>query len=808
MAGKPDPLVTKKEKLSSEYGVGIGRYIQEKGFGYKNTSRFSAERDRIQMCRAYAQGNQSTEGLMQAFNATGDNPHVNLDFTPAPIAPKFVRAITEDEFGEFSYEIDAVDKLSKSEKASVKDELIANLQDKEFIQNFEETFDIKVPESEMIPEDMEDVRMAMTLDYRTSVENAAYEITKAILEFNNFPEEVRYLLTRDIVESGKACAEVDLVPGKGVIQRYVDIENFVYGETNDTTGKNAPWGAELKYHTLGDVLSMIETTNMSDNDIRDLAKKFHSRFGNDHLDIDWNSHFQKDGQPFYYDGEFDDMTIPVIKFHYKTFFWDKIATKKGPYGKRVKRKKDEYKSDNYKIEEDYYESVLSGYYIAETDYIFNYGEKKNLERPHGSMHDVELPYKLIIPSQYNHTQKSMLEHIIPNVDAIDKALLKLQQVLMNSHPEVTVIDISAWAELSMGEKEYDPLELQDIYDATGIIYKKGTDEQGQQIQDPVRTFNNAVPIDPYVATINFHMQMIREVLGFPPQREGQIQDKQLIGTMEIARDTSRNATRFISRGVQDITKRVIQSTVWLVQSIPANSKMMQQYADMVGDFDLDMLKTLEDMTMRQLGVFVHMKIDNETKLNLNRDIERSLTQKEITVEDGAKAREIAERLSPNVAYDYLSFRRRKRQKEIQQEKMQLQQQQSQLKVQEEQAKANVQKVEESVRGQYDIQEEQIRARAELQKLQMEYNLKSQLSQQEFTQKYAITQLETGNRLEADKLKEKAKDDRVLLEKRAGLEADEQKIKIKEGKQKNANPDDIGEEDEFSELVNKMTNAQD
>jgi len=802
MTGKPEPLATKKEKLSNDYGVQIGKYIQGKGFGYTNTSRYSAERDRIQMCRAYAQGNQSTEGLMQAFNATGDNSHVNLDFTPAPIAPKFVRAITEDEFGEFNFEIDAVDKLSKSEKAAAKNELIANLQDKDFIESFEEAFDIKIPESEMIPEDMEDIRLSMTLDYRTSIEQAAHEITQTILELNNFPEEIRYLLTKDIVESGKACAEVDLLPGKGVTHRYVDIENFVHGETNDTTGKNIPWGAELKYYTLAEVLSMVETTNMTDNDIRSLAKKFRSRYGNDQLDINWDRHFQKGGNNYYYDGEFDDMTIPVIKFHYKTFFWDTIATKKGTQIKRVKRKRDDYKSDNYKIENDFYESVLSGYYIAETDYIFNYGEKKNLERPKGSIHEVELPYKLIIPSHYNHTQKSLLEHIIPNVDAIDKALLKIQQVLMNSHPEVTVIDISAWAELSMGEKEYDPLELQDIYDATGIIYKKGTGENGEQIQDPVRTFNNAVPIEPYIATINFHMQMIREVLGFPPQREGQIQEKQLIGTTEIALDTARNATRFISRSVQDITKRIIESTVNLVQSIPADSKMMKQYAEMVGDFDLDMLKTLDDMTMRELGVFVHLKVDNETKLNLNRDIERSLTQKEITIEDGAKAREIAEKLSPSIAYDFLAYRRKKQQKELQQQQMQLEQQKSQLKIQEEQAKANVQKVEESIRGQYDVEEEKVKARFEIEKLQREYELKSQLSQQEFNQNYAIKKLETGNRLEADKMKEKAKDDRVLMEKRAGLEADEQKIKMKEGKIDEANPDDVGEKEKFANLIDE------
>ena len=143
MTGKPEPLATKKEKLSNDYGVQIGKYIQGKGFGYTNTSRYSAERDRIQMCRAYAQGNQSTEGLMQAFNATGDNSHVNLDFTPAPIAPKFVRAITEDEFGEFNFEIDAVDKLSKSEKAAAKNELIANLQDKDFIESFEEALELE-----------------------------------------------------------------------------------------------------------------------------------------------------------------------------------------------------------------------------------------------------------------------------------------------------------------------------------------------------------------------------------------------------------------------------------------------------------------------------------------------------------------------------------------------------------------------------------------------------------------------------------------------------------------------------------------
>lgn len=803
MAGKPELLVPKKEKLAYDYGVEIGRYIQHRGYGGDDDlNKNRAWRTRVKNSRSYAQGNQSTWKYKQAFNATGDNSPVNLDFSPYPVGPKFVHSIVEDCIDEFHYEIDAIDKTSRSEKESVKDRLIENLMDKDFIQGFEKLFDVKIPESQLIPEDMEDVQMALTMDYRSSIETAVRQVLEAIMNLNEFPEEVRYQLGYDMVVAGKAVGETDLSPTEGIEMRYVDVENFASSETNNVRGKDPEWGSELKYYSIGDVLRMAKNTNIQDRNIKEIATKFRSRYNNGNLDIDWNDDYGRD--TYHYDGRYDHLTVPVIKFHYKTVCYDKLATKKGPYGKRVKRKNDQYDSDDVKIDYDYYETILSGYYIAGTDFIFNYGEKENLIRPNNSLHKVENPYKVYIPQYYNHTYKSLMEMIIPNIDAINKAHLKMQQVLIRSHPEVTVIDYSAWAEMALGEKEYDHLDLQDIYDATGIIYKKGTDEQGNPIQDPVRSYNNAVPIEPFINTINFHFQQIREIMGFPPAREGQVQEKQLIGTTEIALDKAANATRYITKGVQNISKKMIESAVWLVQSIPKDSDILKRYAEMIGDYDMQIIRSMEDMPMRQFGVFVHMKVDNEEKLNFNRDIERSLTQKEITIEDAAKARGIAKSLSPDVAYEYLAYRRKKRQKEIEQQQMAMEQQKSQLKMQEEQAKAEVQKVEETVRGEYDVKEEQIRAQRDLQKIDLEYARRSELSRQEFLQNFQIKKMEVTGKMEVDEMKEEGKSERSTQETKEKLKADEQKIELKEGKRKTANLDEIDQDGKFSELAKQMT----
>ena len=120
--GFPDPIAPKQIKESLEYGLSYAKAIASQWGTISQENSLMKRRSRtFERNRKYANGTQDTTIYRQLLTSldpnNGDGSFLNLDFTPVPILPKFVRIVVNKILSSEPYpNLEAVDPLSSSEK--------------------------------------------------------------------------------------------------------------------------------------------------------------------------------------------------------------------------------------------------------------------------------------------------------------------------------------------------------------------------------------------------------------------------------------------------------------------------------------------------------------------------------------------------------------------------------------------------------------------------------------------------------------------------------------------------------------------
>ena len=86
----PSQAVPDLEKMSHEYGLKVGRAIEQEWFKDSHSNRYNATQQKFHNLRLYARGEQSIQKYKDELSINGDLSYLNLDWKPVPIIPKFV----------------------------------------------------------------------------------------------------------------------------------------------------------------------------------------------------------------------------------------------------------------------------------------------------------------------------------------------------------------------------------------------------------------------------------------------------------------------------------------------------------------------------------------------------------------------------------------------------------------------------------------------------------------------------------------------------------------------------------------------
>lgn len=735
----PDPLANVEEKSSKAYGLQYAKamFAQWVGSDYQN-SLYGRRNNEIERCRDYAQGTQDTSIYRQILssldNNNGDGTLLTLDYTPVPIVPKFVKIVVNKILSRSPYpNIEAVDPLSRSEKDKKKNATILKIENRDKLleaQSLGMTVDV---DPNALPETPEETEIFLDTNVKTDAEIAAQLATEMTLVWNDFDDAIYRRCVEDLAVVGMGIAKRENDPNYGIKEEYVDPRLFIHNYTTDPNFTDLTYAGHFKYITIME-LKRRAGDQFTEAQYEQIAKTVMNKYGNqpDQFSVENNGY----GRPgTRYRQGYDQYKIEVMEFEFMSVDNIIFERKESAYGNiGFYYKGNEYSAPQQSVfdREAVYmanATVYGGTMIVGTDFIYNYGPKKNIPK---NVHDISrarLSYSIVATNIRGMIPKSMVSSVIGFADMLQITHLKLQQSIAKAKPDGLIIDIEGLENVQLGRGgELQPLEIQDIYEQTGIFYYRSKNPEGGFQNPPVREIGNRIRnIEELVSLYNHYLRMIRDTTGINEVMDGTTpKGEALVGVQQQALQAGNNAIYDITHAAHVLYKKVCDDIVRCLQIIPPGSILYKAYTNAVGETNMAVLHSFDNLSMYNFGVTVVTEMNEMDKAYLEQNIQMALAQKEIDLEDAIAIRQLkdveqAERL--------LVVRRKKR----------IKQQQEQLMMQTQaQAQANAQSTQ--MAAQMEMQKKQMDAQIEAQRIQLESQAKAQLIQLEYQFKMQIEQL--------------------------------------------------------------------
>ena len=347
----PDPLVSKDIKDDKAYGLKYAKAIESQWNATNEENALQKKRSKtFERNRDYAQGVQNTTIYKRLLNSldpnAGDGSLLNLDYTPVPILPKFVRIVVNKILSRDPYpNLEATDPLSSSEKNKEKNRLRMQVQMKDQLKELKEQTGGLVldKDPDKIPDTLEEAEIFLDTNIKTDAEIAAQIATNMTLSWNNFNDNIFRRCVNDLAALGMAVVRRFNDPNYGIQTEYVDPAKFIQ------IAKKASGSNMSPYSSHYDAASKKSVYGYDEHTVEVLDFEF--------LSVDCMFFEEKEN-----------------RFGNKNFFYEGYSYKERP-GSLFER-------TPHKME---VTTVYSGKYILGTDYIINYGQKTNIPK---NIHDI------------------------------------------------------------------------------------------------------------------------------------------------------------------------------------------------------------------------------------------------------------------------------------------------------------------------------------------------------------------------------------------------------------------------------------
>ena len=196
---------------------------------------------------------------------------------------------------------------------------------------------------------------------------------------------------------------------------------------------------------------------------------------------------------------------------------------------------------------------------------------------------------------------------------------------------------------------------------------------------------------------------------------------------------SNNATRWLNQAFLSITKNLAKSVALRVQDLVNYSGSYKGYIQSIGDFSMKAIEVTKDVTLADYGIMIEPLPDEEEKALLEQNIQVSLQEGELRIEDAILIRGIR---NIKLANQMLILRRKK-----------YMQEQQEMAAANAQSNAQQQQMSIQAKAQADAQMKQMETQAEIQKMQAEFEMKERFAQAEH--KRRIYELEYSGNIKSD-----------------------------------------------------------
>jgi len=756
----PSQTVSDAEKLSYDYGLKVGKAIEQEWFSSdRGSNRYKANHNDFHNLRLYARGEQSIQKYKDELSINGDLSYLNLDWKPVPIISKFVDIVVNG-IAERTYDIKAYsqDPHGVSKRTEYMESILKDMRLKEFNEAVQRELNLNVRDSQIqeLPESNEELELHMQLTYKQSIEVAEEQALNTLLEGNRY-ELIKKRFYYDLTVLGIGAVKTSFNTSEGVTVDYVDPANLVYSYTESPYFDDIYYVGEVKTIPANELAKQFP--HLSESDLEDIMKNKSNNRSN------YNTRHSEDKE--------DNNTIQVLYFNYKTYMNEVYKVKEMATGADKIIPKDDSFNPPENMEGGYsrmlrsIECLYDGAMILGTDKLLKWEMAKNMMRPKSDYTKVKMNYAIVAPRIYNGKIDSLVKRITGFADMIQLTHLKLQQVMSRMVPDGVYLDADGLAEVDLGNgTNYNPQEALNMFFQTGSVIGRSFTSEGDlnpgkvPIQE-ITSGSGGNKMQALIGNYNYYLQMIRDVTGLNEARDGSMPDKNaLVGVQKLAAANSNTATRHILQSGLFLTAEICECLSLRISDIIEYSPTKDAFIQAIGVHNASVLEELTELHLYDFGIFIELQPDEEEKMMLENNVQMALQQQIIELADAIDIREIK---NIKLANQLLKIRRKKkldRDQALQQQNMQMQ---SQMNQQAAQAAAQSEVQKNQALTQSQAQLEQVKAELESQRMMQEVQMKKELMGLEFQYNMQLKGVEVDGQKSKEKEKEDRKDERTRIQ---------------------------------------------
>jgi len=781
----PSQTVPDVEKSSIDYGRQVAQAIESEWWRQGgNGTRFATSYNRFHTLRLYARGEQPVQKYKDELSINGDMSYMNLDWKPVPVVSKFVDIVVNGMSNKL-FEINAYaqDPVSLKKRTDYANAIYEDMLAKPYLEELKGTLGIdqfQSPEPGNLPENKEELDLHMQLSYKQAVEIAEEEVIDNTLAKNKF-ENIKKRFYYDLVTLGISAIKTHWNPANGITINYVDPANMIYSYTEDPNFDDIYYVGEIKQLTIPELAKQFP--HLTEKQLEKIQQT--KSYSNQQL-YGWQT--------------YDQNTVQVLFFEYKTYNTQVFKIKETDSGLEKTLVKDDTfnppKNDKFSRIERKIEVLYQGCKVIGNNELVDWKLSENMTRPFADTTKVEMSYAIVAPRMYKGRINSIVSKITGFADMIQLTHLKLQQVIARMVPDGVFLDMDGLAEVDLGNgTNYNPAEALNMYFQTGSIVGRSMTQEGDMnpgkipIQE-LATSTGQGKIQSLISTYQYYLQMIRDVTGLNEARDGSVPDKNtLVGLQKMAANQSNVATKHILDAGLWLILRTCENIALKVADSLKYPLTLNSLKSSISTYNTGTLAEIQNLSLHDFGIYLQLEPEEEDQQMLEQNIQMSLQQGGIDLEDAIDIRQIK---NLKLANDVLKQKRKKKTEAMQEaQKAQAEAEgQAQAQASEAAAMAEVQKQEAFTSG--NIQFEQAKSQFEIQRLQTQ----AQLKQQELQFKHQFDMELKKIEVEAMKGKENMIEDRK--DKRTKMEGTQQSKMIEQRNQSGL-PTDFEKEspDQFS-----------
>ena len=755
----PSQVVPDAEKKTLEYGLAVGRAIENEWFrgdrGLGDGGRFGNNWRYFNSLRLYARGEQNVQKYKDELAINGDLSYLNLDWKPVAVLSKFVDIVVNG-MTDKGYRIKsfASDPFAIKERTDFIFNAISDMQSRNEIATLNELTGQNLFSNKTIkqlPANEDELELYMQLDYKQSVEIAEEELIENIFNYNKY-HETKKRLAYDLTVLGISCVKTNFNLANGVTVDYVDPANLVYSYTEDPNFEDVYYVGEVKSVSLEELKKQFPY--LTQDELEEIEKY--------PGDISYTRN--------YYNQNSDNNTIQVLYFEYKTYENQVFKIKQTDQGLEKALEKDDSfdppETDNFNKVHRAIEVLYSGAKILGFKKMLQWELAENMTRPYSDQTKVEMNYAISSPRMYKGKIESTVSKCIGFADMIQLTHLKIQQVLSRMVPDGVYVDVDGLAEVDLGNgTNYNPSEALNMYFQTGSIVGRSLTQDGDPNRGKVpiqelQTSSGIGKIQALIQTYQYYLQMIRDVTGLNEARDGSQPAKDsLVGLQKLAAAASNTATKHILQSLMYLTVRVAENISLRAADALSFPLLKNALISSINQTNVATLSEIEKLNMHEFGIFLELEPEQEEQAQLEQNIQIAIKAGQIGLEDAIDIREINNFKLANQLLKQKQRQKAEAAAAAQQQNIQMQAQ-ANAQASEQAALAEMQK--QQALTESKLQLEQGKSQFEIQRMEMEAQIKRQLMEQEFQYNMKLAQVKTEIEKQKEKEIEDRKDERARI----------------------------------------------